>query len=249
MIGRGADADLLILDLPVSRRQAILTIDVGKAFVKKEGKLPVFLNGTDIAEKEAPLRSGDCLKIHETTLRFASALNDERMLLAPAICAEPTALGLDMSEDQRRAETPKQDIAVELLETDRLFWGLWERLLRMGRVEAVERLTEQRVTALQRQAEVGEAPRAGDALSFLHRLLKLASATRKDVWFGFIFDLARLWKHKMTAGFLDMLHAQIFICRPAISPKIVAYAQTIDDETISARLASMRRFCDEPPPQ
>jgi hypothetical protein len=101
---------------------------------------------------------------------------------------------------------------------------------------------------LRRQAEAGEVPSATAIVTILERLLKLASATQKDVWFGWHFDLARICRHKMKIEFLDELYAQIFVCRPAIGSKIVAYAQTLDDETDESsvvRLASLRRFCRE----
>jgi len=49
----------------------------------------------------------------------------------------------------------------------------------------------------------------------------------------------------VLTALLDEVYAQIFACRPAISSRIVAYATTIDDETIAVRLATLRRLCRE----
>ena len=49
----------------------------------------------------------------------------------------------------------------------------------------------------------------------------------------------------MALQLLDDIYAQVFVVRPAIGGKIVAYAQTVEDETIVVRLATLRRLCRE----
>jgi hypothetical protein len=49
----------------------------------------------------------------------------------------------------------------------------------------------------------------------------------------------------MPTALLDEIYAQVFACRPAVGARIVAYATTIDDDTIAVRLATLRRLCRE----
>lgn len=127
----------------------------------------------------------------------------------------------------------------------RLFWGLSDKVLAMGRIEEAERMMGPRLTEMRTRAEAGEAPEEPIITEALRRSLRLAAATKKDQWFAWIFDYARLCKYKMPLPLLDEIYAQVFVGRPAIGPKIVAYAQTIEDEVIVVRLATLRRLCRE----
>jgi hypothetical protein len=127
----------------------------------------------------------------------------------------------------------------------RLFWGLSDKVLAMGRIEEAERMMGPRLTEMRTRAEAGDTPDEPIITEALRRSLRLAAATRKDQWFAWIFDYARLCKYKLPLPLLDEIYAQVFVCRPAIGPKIVAYAQTIEDEVIVVRLATLRRLCRE----
>ncbi|HMU40846.1 MAG TPA: FHA domain-containing protein [Pseudomonadota bacterium] len=127
----------------------------------------------------------------------------------------------------------------------RLFWGLSDKVLAMGRIEDAERMMGPRLQEMRSRAESGDIPEDLAIIEALRRALRLAGATKKDPWFAWVFDYARLCRYKMPTALLDEVYAQIFACRPAISSRIVAYATTIDDETIAVRLATLRRLCRE----
>lgn len=127
----------------------------------------------------------------------------------------------------------------------RLFWGLSDKVLQMGRIEEAERMMGPRLTEMRTRAEAGDVPDDNVIQETLRRSLKLAVATKKDAWFAWIFDYARLCRYKMPLPLLDEIYAQMFVARPAIGSKIVAYAQTIEDEVIVVRLATLRRLCRE----
>jgi hypothetical protein len=160
---------------------------------------------------------------------------------------EPTSVGLDPPTHSSHPDNEPSDIgqAGNRGSAYRLFWGLSDRLLAMNRVEEAERMMGPRLNEMRTRAEAGEIPEESIVLDVLRRALKLATATKKDQWFGWIFEFARVCKHKMQLPLLDEIYAQIFVSRPAIGAKIVAYAQTIDDETIVVRLATLRRLCRE----
>lgn len=160
---------------------------------------------------------------------------------------EPTSVGLDPPTHISHPDNEPSDMGqgANRGSAYRLFWGLSDRLLAMNRVEEAERMMGPRLNEMRTRAEAGEVPEESIVLDVLRRALKLATATKKDQWFGWLFEFARICKHKMQLPLLDEIYAQIFVCRPAIGAKIVAYAQTIDDETIVVRLATLRRLCRE----
>jgi len=159
---------------------------------------------------------------------------------------EPTSVGID-SPMHSHPENEQSDTGQGSNRGSayRLVFGLSDRLLAMNRVDEAERMMGPRLNDMRTRAEAGEVPEESVVVDVLRRALKLAAATKKDLWFGWLFEYARICKHKMQLPLLDEIYAQVFVCRPAIGAKIVAYAQTIDDETIVVRLATLRRLCRE----
>lgn len=127
----------------------------------------------------------------------------------------------------------------------RLFWGLSDKVLAMGRIEDAERMMGPRLAEMRSRAEGGDIPEEIIIVEALRRALRLAGATKKDQWFAWVFDYARVCRFKMPTALLDEIYAQVFACRPAVGARIVAYATTIDDDTIAVRLATLRRLCRE----
>ena len=127
----------------------------------------------------------------------------------------------------------------------RLFWGLSDKVLAMGRIEDAERMMGPRLAEMRSRAEGGDIPEESIIVEDLRRALRLAGATKKDQWFAWVFDYARVCRFKMPTALLDEIYAQVFACRPAVGARIVAYATTIDDDTIAVRLATLRRLCRE----
>lgn len=127
----------------------------------------------------------------------------------------------------------------------RLFWGLSDKVLAMGRIEDAERMMGPRLAEMRSRAEGGDIPEDLIIVEALRRALRLAGATKKDQWFAWVFDYARVCRFKMPTALLDEIYAQVFACRPAVGARIVAYATTIDDDTIAIRLATLRRLCRE----
>lgn len=127
----------------------------------------------------------------------------------------------------------------------RLFWGLSDKVLAMGRIEDAERMMGPRLQEMRSRAEAGDVPEDVIILEALRRALRLAGATKKDHWFAWVFDYSRVCRYKLPTLLLDEIYAQVFACRPAVSSRIVAYATTIDDDSIAVRLATLRRLCRE----
>lgn len=177
----------------------------------------------------------------------ASGMTNPGPLPAGISNPEPTSIGIDPPVGVSHPSDEPSDMGQSASRGSayRLFWGLSDRLLAMNRVEEAERMMGPRLTEMRTRAEAGEIPEESIVVDVLRRALKLAAATKKDQWFGWLFEFARVCKHKMQLPLLDEIYAQVFVCRPAIGAKIVAYAQTIEDETIVVRLATLRRLCRE----
>ena len=162
---------------------------------------------------------------------------------------DPTSVGpgLDMPTHAPHPDSEPSDMGQNQNRGSayRLFWGLSDRVLAMGRVDEAERMMGPRLNEMLTRAQNGEVPEEAVIIDVLRRALKLATSTKKDLWFAWIFDFARVSKHKMQLQLLDDIYAQVFVVRPAIGGKIVAYAQTVEDETIVVRLATLRRLCRE----
>lgn len=154
----------------------------------------------------------------------------------------PTHLGVHSSHQDADGPEPSTNNRGSAY---RLFWGLSDKVLALGRVEEAERMMGPRLTEMRTRAEASDVPDDNVIQETLRRALKLAVATKKDAWFAWIFDYARLCRYKMPLPLLDEIYAQMFVARPAIGSKIVGYAQTIDDEVIVVRLATLRRLCRE----
>lgn len=153
----------------------------------------------------------------------------------------PTHLAVHTSHPDDAPETAQNNRGSAY----RLFWGLSDKVLALGRIEEAERMMGPRLTEMRTRAEANDIPDDNVIQETLRRALKLAVATKKDAWFAWIFDYARLCRYKMPLPLLDEIYAQMFVARPAIGSKIVGYAQTIDDEVIVVRLATLRRLCRE----
>ena len=151
----------------------------------------------------------------------------------------PTHLGHSESDSSDGGQSQARGSAY------RLFWGLSDKVLNMGRIEEAERMMGPRLAEMQSRAKNNDIPEEGVITEALRRALKLAAATKKDQWFAWIFEYASLCKYKMPLPLLDEIYAQVFVCRPAIGAKIAAYQQTIDEEVIVVRLATLRRLCRE----
>jgi hypothetical protein len=187
-----------------------------------------------------------------TTAAGNSSFNSGNMtnpLVSPAVLAPEPSGGLDPPTHSLHPESepsdPNQAAAPNRGSAYRLFWGLTDRVLQMGRVDEAERMMGPRLAEMRTRAEAGEALDDNLIIEALRRCLKLAAATKKDQWFGWLFDFARLAKFKMPVPLLDEIYSQVFVCRPAVGQKIIAYAQSIEDENIVVRLSALRRLCRE----
>jgi pSer/pThr/pTyr-binding forkhead associated (FHA) protein len=124
-----------------------------------------------------------------------------------------------------------------------LFWALSDKVLAMGRIDEAERMMGPRLEELLARAQAGAVPQEGMVAESVKRALRLAAATRRERWLGWIFDYARTCRYPLPLVLLDELYAQIFTLRPALGPQILAYAKSLQDRALDLRLSTLRRLC------
>lgn len=256
VIGRGSDADIRLpeQDMKVSRRHALISIAGNEVRVEKLGKLPIYLEGREVVE---PMRlyTGNTLEIHQTVLRLHPG--KVRVVVGPQVAPPVRPASRDRSSDPESMPAAKES-------ANRLFWGLSDRLLEMNRVEEAERMMTHRLEMVLSHAKLGEIVEDLAIIEFLRRALKLAVATKKAIWFGWIFDYCRVLKYHLAPPLLDEISTALREHRPAIGTELLAYREVLlgptgpadrpadgpgAPEALMDRLSQLEAFCMSPPPR
>lgn len=239
VIGRGLDADVVlpVENLKVSRRQAVLDISLEEMRVRNEGKHPFFVNGEAITTSIA-LKSTDHLEIGTTVLRLETVAGGGIGSSNPGGRAAP----VDWTE-RTHSHTPEEQESTEskTRSMSHVQCGAAEAHLKRGLIEKAEYFMEEALITMRANAKAGDPDDEPDIEKALRILLRLAATTRKDSWFAWIFDYARLCKYKMPLPLIEELDAQVSACRPSIESQLIAYLRTIGDEAIGARLKKLLR--------
>jgi hypothetical protein len=127
----------------------------------------------------------------------------------------------------------------------KLFWALSDKVLHLGRVDEAERMMGPRLMDMLALAEGGDVPDEAAIGETLRRALRLAAATGKDRWFGWIFDYARVCRYPMPLVFLDELYAQMFSHRPSVGAQLLGYSRVLQEDMLILRLVTLRRLCGD----
>lgn len=251
VIGRGSDADIRLpeQDMKVSRRHALINISGTEVRVEKLGKLPIYLDGREVIE---PMRlyTGNALEINQTVLRLHPG--KVRVDVSPKTAPQVRTASRDRRSDPESMPAAKES-------ANRLFWGLSDRLLEMNRVEEAERMMTHRLEMVLSHAKLGEQVEDAAIIEFLRRSLKLAVATKKAVWFGWIFDYASVLKYPLAPPLLDEISSAIAEHRPPIGDQLGAYRDGLGGpsgaesepalQVLRDRLSQLESFCFSPAPR
>jgi hypothetical protein len=78
--------------------------------------------------------------------------------------------------------------------------------------------------------------------------MRLAAATRRAAWYGFIFELARAAGARLDEQLLDELHAHMMAHKPAVAAPLQAYLDSLSGSEPATqqrrrRLEALLRFC------
>lgn len=197
VIGRGVDADIRLPQDPdhasISRRHAILELGKGLVSIRLEGKNPISVNGQTVTAKTR-LDSGARIQIGGTVFLFASGLGSQ---VGPSgDDGQNDGLVWDVVTHQPQKlpqpQDPPETAAQDARHPERLFWGLSDRVLAMGRVAEAERMMGPRLVELKTDAQRGQIPEGPVIADVIARALKLAAATGNAAWVAWIFEFAGL---------------------------------------------------------
>jgi hypothetical protein len=113
----------------------------------------------------------------------------------------------------------------------------------MGRIEEAERMMTHRLSVVLKNAELGEAVDDAAIGAFLRRAFKLALATKKAEWLGWMFDYARVLNYELAPPLLDELCSELAAQKPPIAEKLVAYLDGLAAPTLRQRLEPLVGAC------
>lgn len=130
--------------------------------------------------------------------------------------------------------------------------GVGEKALAMGRVEEAERLIGRNLEILLERVRDGQRldqPLYEDAV---RRAIRLASATKRDEWYGWIFDFAAAQEMLLPGEHIDELHSLMFAHRPDVGSKVDAYIARMSsvslrppEQQLLKRITGLRRFAKD----
>lgn len=237
VIGRGLDADIRMppdeAHVKVSRRHAILDISTDKIVIRLEGKHPFQVNNETITASRI-LVGDDRIQIGPTVLRLKTSRIDPDTLVwisTPTDWTDPTP-----SVEGAATEATREGGL-------RLFWGLADRVLATGKISEAERMIGPRLTELLTRAVAGEVPTEVVSSDMIARALRLASATKKDAWFGWIFKYAHACKFQIPLPLLEQILAEARDQHPAIGSAVAVYIANIRKEEHASCLAALLEEC------
>jgi pSer/pThr/pTyr-binding forkhead associated (FHA) protein len=197
VIGRTSDCQLSLDDPLVSRRHAVLTVELDGVFIDDlESRNGVFLNGQRV-EQRARVADGDAIRIgsQEITLYGIGDVPSR-----PA--SQPRNLQASTMQDVRLSDIlPDEDVQTSILtapmgsvEPDKRVHGLSligavaDKALAMGRAEEAERILQRALNdALAKAGQRDLLPEFAEKAA--HYAIRLAQGTGKGPWVDYVFEL------------------------------------------------------------
>ena len=203
LLGRGADAHIVLDDRLASRRHARLTVSPFQLSVRDLGSVNgVFVNGQRIKQPRA-LKAGDLLLIGRQEFRVGAAARSQQPKVQTQRFAADTLAGLKTLDDSEATHTtgPADSLA--------LIGGVVDKVLALGRGGEAERLI-----GLTLRKILDSAERSGEVDDELAELaaqyaVRLAAATRKGEWVNFCFRLYSVRKRPLPAELVDQLFTEL----------------------------------------
>lgn len=243
LIGRATDCDV-ILDGPlISRQHAELVVDGNAITVADLGsRNGVFVNGTRI-EAPTELRGGDQLSIggetavvvrpddgaDATVLRRAMTLTGMEPIAAPT-----PAAGTRAFDDGNADEATRAASTLELLAP------VFDKVLRMGRVDEAERLVGRQLEAIARRASRRE-PLSRPLVELTTSLaLRLADGSAQAQWIDFAVTLNADAELVMSVEAVDQLYQLVRRVRGTDVRRLERYVTAL--RALQARLSPSERF-------
>jgi hypothetical protein len=255
IIGRGPECQLAVDDPLVSRKHAMLRVNVDRVVAQDMGsRNGVLVNGTKL---DAPrdLLPGDKIRIgnqeiilYKTDEPRSIPLGDEEHRRAMQTIGGMQVAEIQASIEAAALESSKSDPELRLNRSEtsrrfqsvRLLCGVADKALAMGRADEAERILASLLQGILKRAKTGQKPKGGVAEYAALYAARLAAATTKGLWVDYVFDLYGSIRAPLPAAVIDELYSVVRKARGYDIKMIRAY---LDDlRKLSPQLGPADRF-------
>lgn len=251
VIGRTSDCQLSLDDPLVSRRHAVLTVEMEGVFIEDLGsRNGVFLNGQRI-ERRCRVNDGDAIRIgsQEITLYGIGDVPSNPV-------SHPRMPQTSTMQDIRIKEIlPEDDVQTSVLaspfsagDPDKrvhglsLIGGVADKALAMGRADEAERILQRALNDVLQKAPHGQM-----SPEFIEKAatyaVRLAAGTGKGSWIDYIFDLYMAIRALLPARLVDELYAVVRKVKHTDKGRVRAYTACLRE--ISHGFGPAERFIQQ----
>ena len=251
VIGRTSDCQLSLDDPLVSRRHAVLTVEIDGVFIEDLGsRNGVFVNSQRI-ERRARINDGDVIRIggQEITLYGIGDVPSH------PVSRPRTPQTSTMQDIRVREILPEDDVQTSVLTTPipspdpdkrvhglSLIGGVADKALAMGRADEAERILQRALSDALVKAPQGDlnpefAERAADYA------IRLARGTGKGAWIDYVFELYTALRSLLPARLVDDLYAVVRKVKHTDKARVRAYTACLRE--ISNGFGPAERFIQQ----
>jgi pSer/pThr/pTyr-binding forkhead associated (FHA) protein len=256
VFGRDPRCDVVFQDSQVSRRHARIGVDEAGVYVEDlKSANGVFVNEERVAERRH-VRVGDRIKIGRQQLTMIRTDEDEapsskHSTMRPSGQALPSGdpVSHQPTLEDILYDTGSQDVPSSNLHVVNLLGEAAEQVLAVGGAQTAEALLRNHLQDLLLGAKA-RGDTTGDQRDWATRYaLKLASATKKGMWFDFVVELHLALRRPMPLTLLDDLFMALRSVHEVNLPLLDDYLdamkeQTHADSAMLERLQSLRRLAE-----
>jgi hypothetical protein len=251
VIGRTSDCQLSLDDPLVSRRHAVLAVEIDGVFIEDLGsRNGVFLNNQRI-ERRSRINDGDVIRIggQELTLYGVGDIPSNPT-------SRPRGPQTSTMQDIRVREIlPEDDVQTSVLTTPlsiadpdkrvhglSLIGGVADKALAMGRADEAERILQRALLDALHKAPQGDLnPEFAERAA--HYAIRLAGGTGKGAWVDFVFELYTALRALLPARLVDDLYAVVRKVKHTDKARVRAYTACLRE--ISNGFGPAERFIQQ----
>lgn len=236
VVGRTADADIVIESTLVSRRHAALRLEDGELSVEDLGsRNGTYVNGR-ATEGRTPLGVGDKVLVgdHELAIIEVEHAPRSRQVATAQRTREQKPMSAGRDGAFAAEERTHYSSALGLL------GGLVDKAFVMGHGAEAERLLSSHLINLLGHARSGKRPAPETAATAARYALKLAGALGRPAWVDYAVDLYAAMNAPLPMALVDELFTLLRRLRGVDVPKLRAYLAALREN--AARLGPADRF-------
>ena len=230
VIGRGAECDVMLSSVLVSRRHARFVVGSDAISIEDLGsRNGVLVNGQQI-EGAHSVFVGDRIDLADEVL--------ELVRYVPPDARRSSETQANLRAQRSPSEPPESIERTRKASAFVLLGGLLDKLVALGRGEEAERLMSTHLTKL--LAEVRQGARPETLTTAGHYAVRLADATSKADWVDYVVELYTLAEQPMPTPQIDTLHVIVRKVSGVSIAKLRAYVELLRE--LAGELGPSERF-------